>query len=323
MNSVLLVLMILMVGAGIGTGVYFGVNYYLTQNRGTTSDPAIPPANNTAYNIELLLAPSVSPVYLPAIYRATDRWQRIINGSLPTQILLYRFEAEERCGFTFSASSRLVEDILIYIDFSGIDGPGGVLGSASWCVLDAARMPRVAYIRFDSGDLAGLLAAGTLESVVTHEMGHCLGIGTTWELKTTAGVYIRQLVTPEADPQPWYFTGPQAQVGEAEVSGQPLGPQPLVETAGGAGTARGHWLEGRYVHELMTGFITGPSQPLSVLTLRSLMDIGYQVNLSMADSFSVSRRRLRGSLVSMRGDTVSVPVYFAQTELEKNSTYHK
>lgn len=122
---------------------------------------------------------------------------------------------------------------------------------------------------------------------------------------------------PEEDPAPWYFTGPQAQVGEAEVSGQPLGPRPQVETTGGAGTARGHWLEGRYAHELMTGFITGSSQPLSLLTLRSLMDIGYQVNLSVADSYSVSRRRLRGAFLSMRGDTVSMPAYFAQTEIEK------
>jgi hypothetical protein len=36
---------------------------------------------------------------------------------------------------------------------------------------------------FDSADLANMEADGTLNDVITHEMGHVLGIGTVWKRK--------------------------------------------------------------------------------------------------------------------------------------------
>lgn len=69
-----------------------------------------------------------------------------------------------------------------------------------------------------------------------------------------------------------------------------------MEDQGGAGTARGHWKESVYQNELMTGFLSGNSQPMSRLTVQALRDLGYVVDLSKADAFTIpsaAGRRLR------------------------------
>jgi len=80
------------------------------------------------------------------------------------------------------------------------------------------------------------------------------------------------------------FLGKQAQIGQVEIGG--VG-QPSVEQDGGPGTARVHWDEQVYQNELMTGFISGNTQPLSKLTVRSLQDLGYQVDITKADDFLI------------------------------------
>ena len=65
---------------------------------------------------------------------------------------------------------------------------GQVLGQAGPCqVRGLGYLPSVGMMEFDSDDLDALEASGRLLSVVLHEMGHVLGIGTWW---TTNSVYV-------------------------------------------------------------------------------------------------------------------------------------
>ena len=61
-----------------------------------------------------------------------------------------------------------------------------------------------------------------------------------------------------------------------------------------------HWKEATYDNELMTGYLEGGGRtmPLSLITARALQDLGYVVDVSKADAYSVpststSGRRLR------------------------------
>lgn len=60
-----------------------------------------------------------------------------------------------------------------------------------------------------------------------------------------------------------------------------------VENTGGQGTREGHWRETVLGNELMTGFLSGSSQPFSRLTVATLEDLGYQVNFDAADPFTL------------------------------------
>ena len=54
--------------------------------------------------------------------------------------------------------------------------------------------------------------------------------------------------------------------------------------------ADSHWRESVFGHELMTPILNvGQEQPLSAVTIQSLADLGYGVDLSHAESFSLPR----------------------------------
>ena len=78
-----------------------------------------------------------------------------------------------------------------------------------------------------------------------------------------------------------------------------LGNQPWAEDQYGLGTARGHWDDAIYQTELMSGFSEplGVSSPMSIMTVRSLKDLGFTVDESQADAYSLppQSRRLEGS----------------------------
>ena len=58
-----------------------------------------------------------------------------------------------------------------------------------------------------------------------------------------------------------------------------------MANTGGPGTRDSHWREAVFGNELMTGFINQGVNPVSRLTIASLADLGYQVNLEAADAY--------------------------------------
>jgi hypothetical protein len=61
---------------------------------------------------------------------------------------------------------------------------------------------------------------------------------------------------------------------------------PVEGSAGGDGTVNSHWRESVFGNELMTGFINAGKNPLSIMTIRSLEDLGYVVDTTAADPFT-------------------------------------
>ena len=132
-------------------------------------------------------------------------------------------------------------------------------------------------MEFDSADLAQLEQNGRLVDVITHEMGHVLGIGTVWRQK--------DLITGSGSNDP-RFTGRGATTEYNRIFGRNESSVPIANT-GGQGTREAHWRESIFGNELMSGFLnSGVENPLSRITVASLGDIGYQVDLSAADPFS-------------------------------------
>jgi hypothetical protein len=118
-----------------------------------------------------------------------------------------------------------------------------------------------------------------------------LGFGVIWE--------DRALLTGKDTPDP-RFTGAAARAGCVAVGGTVTCAQSVpVEATGGAGTANSHWRETTFDTELMTGFIDASPNPLSVMTIGSVGDVGYTVNSADSDSYSIPGGSLRAGSPSL------------------------
>ena len=237
----------------------------------STKKTASARAIQSAYKIEVRFLGGLSASQKSAFKKAADRWSRVIIGDLPSVLV----------------GGEVIDDLLIEAQGVDIDGVGQILGQAGPTNLRPANagasalLPAKGIMSFDTADLASMEADGTLVDVITHEMGHVIGIGTIWEDK---GLLIGK---GTSNPR---FTGTNAK----RVYGQLRGTGPTqvpVENTGGLGTRDGHWRESVFKKELMSGFISEAHNPLSRLTVASLQDLGYRVSLSAAEPYALPNLR--------------------------------
>jgi hypothetical protein len=221
--------------------------------------PVPPPPPPSQFTITLRME-GLTPSQEALFRAAADRWSEIITGDLPDTV----FEG------------IAVDDVLIDASAIPIDGPGGVLGQAepdefrtgSW-------LPIYGYMQFDAADIGRQEANGSLWHTILHEIGHVLGVGTIWQP-------LGLLVGAGGDNP--FFTGPRAMAEYGALIGVPSAPVP-VENSGGPGTRDGHWRESVLGHESMTGYLSPGSNPISRVTVASMADLGYVVNLDAADPY--------------------------------------
>ncbi|HEY0780203.1 MAG TPA: leishmanolysin-related zinc metalloendopeptidase [Gemmatirosa sp.] len=238
----------------------------------------IAPVAQSAFHIDLVQVGVVDPRYAAVFTRAAEFWQSVITASLPSQPLDL---AAGSCGDGTPALSIQSTGVTIFFRVDSIDGTSNILGAAGPCVLrtdpatQLAGLPVVGTMRFDSADFSGLVNDGTAYDVIRHEMGHVLGIGTLWNV---AGGHSYLTNDGTLDPE---YAGPQGEAGSATLGFTLDGSTVPVENVGGAGTAGAHWRSSVFRSELMTGYLAQtPTHPASRLTILSLADLGYSVNVA-------------------------------------------
>jgi hypothetical protein len=269
----------------------------------TVSGPGFTSANNNiaftaigceggggaGFAITLCFQTTMTPSQRSAFVDAAVRWGMLITGDL-SDIPATNGDTipSGSCGSGSPSVNMTIDDLLIFARVEPIDGLHGVLGSAGPCFIrNSNSLPVVGVMRFDVADVATMESDGTLGSVILHEMGHVLGIGSLWN---KFGL-LKNPSTPGGTTQlDTYFSGANAIAGFDLIGGTTYtgGNKVPVENRFGAGTINVHWRESVLLNELMTGFINGGANPLSVLTVRSLQDLGYAVNAGAADPFQLT-----------------------------------
>jgi len=239
----------------------------------TATGTAVPPST---FDVEIRVLGSMSAAVQAAFSTAETKWESVITGDLANVSLTAA--QVDACDDAVPAEAVTVDDLVIYAKVAAIDGVGGTLGSAGPCYIRTSnKIPIMGTMTFDEADLASMQADGTLNDVILHEMGHVIGIGSVWEnqglLEGKGG----------ADP---FFNGANAKTAFTGMGGTLVNGVP-VENTGGEGTRDGHWRDSVFGNELMTGFISGAGNPLSLLTVRSLVDQGYVVNNAAADGYAL------------------------------------
>lgn len=218
----------------------------------------------------------------PHVDAAIAKWEAVLTGDLIPITIPTSFFSPTGCGgFGEGINGTTVEDVLVMINIDSIDGPGQVLGRAGPCAIrDSSALTVGGILTLDEQDLLPLVGSETLTHILVHEIGHILGFGSLWD----AGG--RELLAGDTTSNP-RFTGAAAVAEWRALGGE--GDVP-VEGTGGEGTAGSHWRETSFGSELMTGFSEAPGvfQPLSRVSIGAMEDLGYAVDYSAADSYSLA-----------------------------------
>ena len=242
--------------------------------------PSEPKNRNGAFDIEIRYFEPLTPVQQAAFEAAAAKWSSVITGDVPdVNITTGTGVTANRCGIRHPAFTGMVDDLLIFVDVDSIDGPNQQVGAGGPCFFrNGSRITVIGVMKFDRADMQIMQEQETLRNVILHEMGHVLGFSPdAWE-------QLGLVADPESDDPT--FTGANARNRFVLAGGMSPAGVPL-ENTGGAGTRGAHWRETVFGAELMTGFISTGVTPLSAITLGSLADLGYQVDYSAADSYSV------------------------------------
>ena len=234
-----------------GVEAFIG-NYVLSTSQVTTAAPSSGYAITVNY--------SGDSAYNMYFMQAAARWSEIITEDLP--------------DFS-SAQYGLIDDLLIEAQVKVIDGRGSILGQAG---PDGFRsgsgLPYHGRMIFDVADMQYMESQGILLSVILHEMGHVLGIGTLWSnMNLRSG---------------FNYVGENAVAAYRLIAGNNSLISVPLEQNGGSGTAGSHWSEFTFDRELMTGYSENSGlMPISIMTIGSLADLGYKVSYNSADLFSI------------------------------------
>ena len=212
--------------------------------------------------ITVRFSPSTSEARREVFQRAAQRWDGVLNTG---------FSAIDVDGET-------LDGLLIEAAIEPIDGPEGTLGQAGPThLMPGSELPVKGIMQFDEADITRLETEGSFEDVILHEMAHVLGFGTLWA---------RQRLIDGSGTMDPRFTGTSAAEEYGSLTATGSEPVPIANT-GGAGTREGHWRELIFGDELLTGFLSGQDRPLSRLSVASFADLGYEVDLTAADTYEL------------------------------------
>ena len=260
---------------------------------------------DTSFDIELRYLGTQPTATQRTIFRAAaDEWESVITSGLGFRIIIdstLTCEDDDPSPF-----GDYIDDLRIYVRLERIDGFSGTLGAAGPCVRRSGGLPLIGDVTLDTADL-GRLGSAALRRLAVHEMAHVLGFGTSFQwdalLRNPATGYVPgpgQPALPDT-----HFAGRSAvnafnEIGGASYTGAKVPVENDTEEYVPGGLD-GHWRESVFDTELMTASLSidaNASQPLSKVTIAALADLGYSVDYTRAESYTLpseSQSRLRSA----------------------------
>jgi hypothetical protein len=262
----------------------------------------------TSYKIDVRFFGRAMSTDQQALFtNAANRIRAIIVGPVPL-VNVAGTDVAKDCEVTgVSPLTGNVDGILIFASIDSIDGKGKILAQSGPCFVRVDQNNQLDFrtsigvMKFDSADINSLAGSGNLQEVITHEMLHVVGFGSFWAFPggDTAGKVL--LINPGADVR---YTGQGGISGCQAIGGVSTCATtvPVEGSQGGDGTINSHWRETTFNNELMTGFLNQGTNPLSKMSIKSLEDLDYTVDVSAADPFTIPGGSIRASF---RADDVA------------------
>ena len=239
-----------------------------------------------------------------------DRWARVVKGS-DLEDIEWEPGTISCGGLEYDFQKDVLDDLLLMVAVVDLNnGPGAGLRITNCGYRESSKLPMIAALKLDIDGLA----RGDVNELILHGFAHLLGLsGSTWTRLDLLRNSSYQ--TQGADT---HFVGPKAIAAFVSAGGANYqGARVPVENDPTYGTVDGHWRESVFGDELMTPFLAVGTDYLSAITIQSLADIGYTVNLEEADRFilpersSASASSVQGrNAIDLSGDVLAGPAVF-------------
>ena len=254
------------------------------------------------FDLELIFVPNhrLTSSQVDLFKKAALRWQGIITKGLTDMDYTPPWDSDKDHDWEGARSGRVVisgavDDVKILVTTTDKFKDGAVGGLIQW--RSENGLPILSQVVIAENILTSENEnSGVLEKVVLHELAHALGFGTSWGDQV------------EDASQDAYFSGPLAIAAFDAVGGKnykgkkvPIG-------------SNGHWRGSVFGNELMASNadMTRPA-PLSLITIQSMADIGYSVDVTKAERYVLPK-------LTFGGWRNSVTIYLAGAYLFPSSS---
>lgn len=244
------------------------------------------------FDIEVVFLDHGTPSQDEIVREAARRWETVIvRGASEVDFTGPNGAAADVCFEGQPAVNDRVDDLRVWVTIDSIDGIGGGVARSGPCWWRVVQFPAsdtihqetiLGSIVLDEVDVARMEANGLLLPVVVHEMAHVLGFGTRWGHRDL----LRNPSVPDNGGADTHFAGRYATAAFDAAGGTRYGggAKVPVENRAEEGSSDGHWRESVFDDELMTPFVGG-DHALSLVTIESLADLRYGVDLTQAESY--------------------------------------
>ena len=240
------------------------------------------------------------------ILAQADRWARIVAGS-DLEDIEWEPGTISCGGLEHDYQQDVLDDVFVMISVRDyFTGPTTGASGRVCGYRESSHLPLVGAIFLD---IEGV-PEGNVDDLVLHQLGHMLGFGFSWE-------DLGLLRNPSWDNEgaDTHFAGRMANAAFVAAGASHFaGGKVPVENYWTNGTVDYHWRQAVFGTELMAPRLDQHvADPLSAITIQSLADIGYTVNLTEADRYIVPgasasvRAAEAGPGIDLTGDVVAAP----------------
>lgn len=250
-------------------------------------------ARQSDFDIQVVFAATLTSEQEEAVREGVERWTQVILDDFPDISFPEGYAPNNHCAGSRGlamAAGTVVDDVRLTIDVSDSDRRAVYGGLCDWRI--ATREPFLVNIILTSG-LLNTLDATALSGLVAHQTGHLLGFGWRWSR------ILRNRVREFGDGADTHFPDALTVAAFDDAGGSEYdeGGKVPVENHDYPELADHHWRGAVFHDELMSGWNhrwadpgwkpTSDNPPLSAITVQAMAALGYQIDLSRADAYTV------------------------------------
>lgn len=181
----------------------------------------------------------------------------------------------------YDFEESVLDDILVLVSVQDYFA-GPTTGVSTWICArrKSSDLPAIGAIFLDIGGVPSY----RWNELILHGFGHVLGFGLTWEQQG-----LLRNSSWDNEGADTHFAGPEAIAAFVAAGGASYtGGKVPVENHWSNGTVDYHWRKSVFGTELMTPWMGRDyPDPISAITIQSLADIGYTVDVEQADAYTL------------------------------------